>query len=143
MISALLIHDVPIECINKAAVTYYVPATVIISVLNTEGGYQGAAIKNRNGSIDYGSMQINSSWLPTLEPYGYTAQKLQFNPCDNVMAGTWILSQQIAESPQYWKGVGDYHSHTFWENATYQGKVWNHYQLLQKILTSPDKTKIQ
>ncbi len=72
MASALLIHGVPIECINQAAVTYYVPAKVIISVIATEGGNVGLARQNKNGTYDYGPMQVNSSWLATMKKYGYT-----------------------------------------------------------------------
>jgi hypothetical protein len=86
--SALLIHGVPIECINKAAITYFVRASIIISVLNTESGKPGMANINKNGTVDYGPMQVNSIWLPKVEPYGYTVQKLQFDPCSNVMIGT-------------------------------------------------------
>lgn len=134
MLSALLIHSVPVECINQAAITYYVPASIIISVLNTEGGETGMANMNKNGTVDYGPMQINSIWLPKLEPYGYTVEKLQFDACSNVMAGTWILAQSIANSPYPWQGIGNYHSVTFDKNSAYQTKVWSHYETLQKIL---------
>lgn len=65
MISALLIHGIPIECINRAAITYVVPAKVILSVLATENGKVGTARPNKNGSYDLGPMQINSGWLNT------------------------------------------------------------------------------
>jgi hypothetical protein len=63
MVSALIIHGVPIECINQAAVTFYVPATVILSVLAVENGTVGMAKRNTNGTYDFGPMQINSIWL--------------------------------------------------------------------------------
>ncbi len=134
MLSALLIHGVPIECINRAAVTYYVPAKVIISVLETEGGWPGLAKHNKNGTVDYGPMQVNSIWLKRIAPYGYTQQQLQNNPCTNVMVGTWILSREIATGQNYWQGVGDYHSHTPVFNQTYQQHVWVRYALLQETL---------
>ncbi|MDF2867743.1 MAG: trbN, partial [Gammaproteobacteria bacterium] len=90
---ALLINDVPIECINQAAISYYVPAALIISVLRTEGGRNGMAKSNKNGTFDYGPMQINTLWLDKIKSFGYTAHDLQFNPCKNVEVGTWILSQ--------------------------------------------------
>src|SRR5882762_4685919 len=99
MISALEIHDVPIECINQAAIVYHVPATLILSVLAVEGGRVGLVSVNKNGSVDYGPMQINSVWLSKLRPYGYTANRLQYDPCANVMVGTWILAQNIANTP--------------------------------------------
>jgi len=132
--SALLIHGVPIECINQAAVTYYVPAKVIISVIATEGGNVGAAHPNKNGTYDLGPMQVNTSWLPTIQKYGYTQKLLQYDPCVNVMAGTWILSNKIIQSQDYWSGVANYHSVTPMLNARYKLKVLNYYQLLSKIL---------
>ncbi|MFT3741215.1 MAG: lytic transglycosylase domain-containing protein [Gammaproteobacteria bacterium] len=142
MVSALLIHDVPIECINQAAVTYYVPAQVIISVLNVEGGRAGTASLNRNGTFDYGPMQINSKWLPKIAPYGYTREQIQYDPCVNVMVGAWILSTKIADSVQtqggYWHGVAGYHSLTPTLNDTYQTKVLTNYEQLSRVLSQAE-----
>lgn len=137
MLSALVIHGVPIECINQAAVAYYVPAKVIISVIATEGGNVGVARQNKNGTYDYGPMQVNSSWLPAIQKYGYTEKLLQYDPCVNVMAGAWILSKKIVQSRDYWSGVANYHSFTPSLNARYKIKVLNYYQLLSKILPEP------
>ncbi|MBS0351125.1 MAG: lytic transglycosylase domain-containing protein [Proteobacteria bacterium] len=134
MASALLIHGVPIECINQAAVTYYVPAKVIISVIATEGGNVGVARQNKNGTYDYGPMQVNSSWLPMIKKYGYTPELLQNDPCVNVMAGTWILSTKIAQATDYWSGVANYHSVTPLLNTQYKLKVLSYYQMLSQIL---------
>lgn len=83
----MIINDVPMECINLAAIQYHVPAVIIVSVLKTEGGHIGDATVNKNGTIDYGPMQINSVWLDKLKRYGYSAYDLQYNPCLNVAAG--------------------------------------------------------
>lgn len=138
LVSQLLIHDVPVECINQAAISYQVPAKTIISVLNTEGGKQGLEHKNDNGSIDYGSMQINSLWLPTLERYGISVEELRDDPCTNVEVGTWILSQAIADGvmndKDYWEGVAGYNSKTPKVNQQYQKLVLKKYQQLEQIL---------
>lgn len=119
----MLINDVPVSCINLAAVQYHVPALVIVAVLYTESGYVGAAKPNKNKTIDYGPMQINSFWLPYLKKYGYTIWDLQYDPCLNVNAGTWILAQEIAKDGGFWHGIGNYHSHSHWQNLNYQYKV--------------------
>lgn len=137
MISALIINDVPIECINQAAIVYQVPASLIISVLKVENGRAGMAQPNRNGSYDYGPMQINSIWLKTLAPYGYTREQVQYDPCVNVFVGAWILSHELANTPALWQGVGNYHSHTNTENAPYQYKVRGIYQLLMNYISHP------
>lgn len=140
MPSALIIHGVPIECINQAAITYLVPAKIIISVLAAEGGRPGMAKPNKNGTFDYGPMQINTIWLPKVAVYGYTKAQIQYDPCVNVMVGTWILSNKIASilehsnGGDYWRGVAGYHSLTPDLNARYQGKILTNYRLLSDIL---------
>lgn len=141
MISALEIHGVPIECINQAAVTYHVPATLILSVLAVENGKTGSASPNRNGTFDYGPMQINSIWLSKIQLYGYTQQQLQYDPCVNVNVGTWILSQHIVKNASsLWRGIGDYHSHTARFNHNYQTKVSEVYRLLANYLSRPNNS---
>lgn len=132
----LLINGVPVQCINQAAVQYYVPAALIISVLKIENGYPGLATLNSNGTTDYGPMQINSIWLPKIKRFGYTRYLIQNDPCANVAVGTWILSQEIAQNKLLWKGVGDYHSHTFSKNKNYSSKVRRIYILLKRYLAS-------
>lgn len=119
----MVINDVPMECINQAAIRYHVPATMIISILKTEGGKVGFARKNTNGTLDYGPMQINTIWLKQLKPYGITAEKLKYDPCINVKVGAWILAQGIADSPTLWQGVGNYHSRTGRHNKRYRTDV--------------------
>lgn len=136
--SQLLIHDVPVECINQAAVAYQVPAKTIVSVLNTEGGRKGLEHKNDNGSIDYGSMQINSIWLPQLEKYGISKEELRDDPCTNVEVGTWILSQAIADGviheKPYLESVAGYNSKTPAVNAKYANLVFKQMNKLEQAL---------
>ena len=134
-----LINDVPIECINHAAVAYHVPATMIISILKTEGGRNGMKSPNTDGTYDYGPMQINSRWLGTLARYGYTVNDLQFDPCINVSVGAWILATNIADGKTVWNGVGNYHSHTPHLNITYSQKVQHFHHWLTKVINQ-DKT---
>lgn len=136
-LSALIIHDVPIECINKAAITYHVPATLIVSVLLTENGRAGSATWNTNGTYDYGPMQINTIWLNKIKPYGITKDDIQYNACTNVWVGTWILSQRIADSNNLSYGVGSYNSYSLPQNYRYSNKVSTKYQQLQRYLSSP------
>lgn len=91
--------------------------------METENGKNGQAKRNKNGTIDYGVMQINSVWLKKIEPYGYNAKAIQYNPCANVAVGTWILSQRIAEGQNIWSGIGNYHSYTPSPSEHYQMNV--------------------
>jgi soluble lytic murein transglycosylase-like protein len=131
---ALPVFDVPIACINQAAVMYHVPAKLIISVLQTEGGKMGKIEKNKNGTYDIGAMQINSSWLPELKSEGISQDDIQYNACTNVSVGTWILAKKIAAENNLLVGVGDYNSHTSQYNKTYYHKVQRNFTKLSLIL---------
>ncbi len=139
MLSSLVIHGVPIECINQAAITYHVPAKLILSILAVEGGKVGMASPNKNGTYDYGPMQINTIWLDKIKRYGYTQEQIQYDPCANVMVGAWIMSQNIADSTDLWRGIGGYHSYNPALNQAYQSKVWSVYDLLSRYLAYPAK----
>lgn len=119
----IAINDVPVTCINQAAIAYHVPATMILSIMKKEGGRNGQAVRNKNGTYDLGVMQINTSWLPTLSRYGYTKEDIQFNACKNVMVGTWILANSVADGKTAWQGVGNYHSHTPSFNQSYRSDI--------------------
>lgn len=128
------INGIPVDCINHAAETYEVPATIILTIIKKENGKNGDAIRNKNQTIDYGVMQINSIWLPKISAYGYTKDDLQFNACKNVEVGTWILAQGIAEGKDIWRGVGNYHSHTPCHNASYRNDISMTYQKISLAL---------
>ncbi|MBX3709456.1 MAG: lytic transglycosylase domain-containing protein [Gammaproteobacteria bacterium] len=130
----IMINDVPLDCINRAAIIYRIPAALIITVLKQESGKNGDAIKNKNGTFDYGVMQINSIWLPRIAAYGYTKEDMQYNACKNISVGTWILSQSIAEGKNLWSGIGNYHSHTPKHNYKYRDAIQVHYKKIVSIL---------
>lgn len=134
MIDSVAFHDVSIACINQAAATYAVPAELIMSIIFVEGGRNGIAMSNNNGTFDYGVMQINTTWLPEAKEKGASAYDLQYDACENVMIGTWILSQNLAKEPNLLKAVGNYHSHTPALNYNYAQQVLFIYGKIRKIL---------
>lgn len=130
-----LFHDVSINCINNAAITYVVPAELIMSIIFVEGGRNGIASSNTNGTFDYGIMQINSTWLREARERGASAYDLQYHACQNVMIGTWILRQNINGSPHNLRiAIGNYHSHTPAFNDSYAEQVLFIYGKIRKIL---------
>lgn len=136
----MVFHGVPLACINQAAVHYHVPATLILSVMQVEGGRNGMANPNKDGSRDLGVMQINSRWLSTLNVHGITEKELQFNACKNVQVGAWILAKAIIKE-EGWKGVGNYHSVTPRLNIRYHEKVRSYYQKMQNLLEENHESK--
>ena len=130
----VVINDVPVDCINHAAIVYHVPAKIILSIMKAEGGRNGMANKNKNGSIDYGVMQVNSTWLNKIGDYGFTAKDLQFDACKNVEVGAWIISQSLAEGETAWAGVGNYHSHTLKLNQRYSTTIKDNLERINRVL---------
>lgn len=100
-------------CFQEAAARYPVSPQVLWAIAKHESNLNPAAInRNSNGTMDIGLMQINSIWLPQLSAYGYTAERLLTDACANVMAGAWILSQQVRRYGNTWDAIGRYHSAT-------------------------------
>ena len=119
-----MINDVAVDCINSAAIAYHVPVEIILSVMKQEGGKNAQAVRNKNGTIDYGVLQINSVWLPKIAAYGYTKEDIQYNACKNILAGVWILSKSIANGKNVWSGIGNFHSHTPDHNRDYRNDIY-------------------
>lgn len=132
----IAINDVPMSCINQAAIQYSVPASLIISVLKAENGHKNSATANKNGTYDYGPMQINTAWLKTLARYGYTVDDLRYNACLNVNAGTWILAKALLSNKLLWQGIGNYHSYSLLQNKMYRIKVNDLYQAIENKIAS-------
>jgi hypothetical protein len=130
----VIVNDVPIECLNHAAITYHVPAKLILAIMKAEGGKNGMANKNKNGSIDYGVMQVNSIWLNKIGAYGFSAKDLQYDACKNVEVGSWIISQSVANGENAWLGVGNYHSHTPIHNQAYSNTIQKNLGKINDVL---------
>ena len=80
-------------CFDKAEERYGVPSALLEAISYAESLNTPHAIAtNRNGSLDYGHMQINTWWVKELgEPY----LTLGDDPCFCTHVGAWILAQCI------------------------------------------------
>lgn len=118
------------DCLQQAADHYRVPVALVRAILKTEGGRPGQAVRNTNGSFDLGPMQINTTWLNTLQPRGITLAMVRDDYCVNVAVGTWILAREMQRIPphastgQVWQAVAGYHSRTPEHNARYAVLLW-------------------
>ena len=79
-------------------------------------------------------MQINTCHLEKLAKYGITKTDLQYDPCINVAAGTWLLALSIADGRDLWHGTGNYHSHTEKHNQRYRQKVKSFHDWIKTII---------
>lgn len=113
-------HALPVDnlqvpaCMVQAASDYALPLRGLIAIWITEGGGIGTESKNKNGTSDYGPMQINSAWVKRLQAdFGVTQQMVTQDFCCSVRAGAYILRYEINHAGgSFWDGVGHYHSHT-------------------------------
>lgn len=111
------------QCIAGAASRYSLPLPVFRAVLKTEGGWDGLKKINTNGSYDMGVAQINTIHLPELRKYGISEQMLVNDSCTNVHVAAYRLRSEINRVPDFWVGVGNYHSRTPHLNRAYQARV--------------------
>ncbi len=121
------------QCFAEAAQKYSLDPVLLKAIAKTESGFNPGAISkpNRNGSVDIGLMQINSSWLPKLSGFGiYEAHLLQ--PCTNIHVGAWVLANNIKNLGYTWKAVGAYNSPTRYHQENYAQKVWVNYNKLAR-----------
>ncbi|MGL5126918.1 MAG: lytic transglycosylase domain-containing protein [Aeromonas popoffii] len=124
------------ECVSTASVTYGVPELVIRAILKQEAGLVGTMSRNSNGSYDLGPMQINTINLGLIsKKYPFLDWRhITYNPCINIMVGTWFLQQKIQNrGGVIWEGVGDYHSVTPSKRSVYLRSFLAHYNQLKKL----------
>lgn len=109
-------------CFQEAGEEYGISPEILFNIASVESGFNPAAVnKNKNGTYDYGLMQINSSWAKTLGPERWMALS---DPCTSVKTGAWILSQCLSRYGYTWKGIGCYNSRTPELNRRYAQKIF-------------------
>ena len=98
------------KCLLDAAIHYQISPVLIAAIIKTESNHNPGAINiNISGSEDVGLMQINSEWLPRIAELGYNRESL-FNPCINILVGTWVLAQEVKRFGYTWTAVGAYNA---------------------------------
>ena len=130
------------DCLTAAGSVYNEPPSVLVILLNVEGGRLGAVTPNTNGTVDIGPMQVNDIWVPKIAAHWRTDvksayQALRDNFCANVEAGAWILRMGLDEAHgDFWEGVGIYHSHDPDHKRTYLSSVLKQALRLQQLATA-------
>lgn len=113
-----------VVCSIVAAVTYAVPANIVLAVAEQEGGKPGQWVKNPNGTYDVGPLQFNTAYLKDLKPYGITAADVEQAGCYPYELTAWRLRSHILhDRGDLWTRVANYHSRTPRHNARYRVSV--------------------
>lgn len=83
------------DCISDIAKEYHFNEMDLRAIIRVESNNNPKAVHHdRNGSISYGLMQINSIHLPELRKKKIFARDL-FNACKNVRFGATLLSRNL------------------------------------------------
>lgn len=124
-------HATHTQCIEWASNTYHVPSDLVRAVMRAENGCGRLGARNRDGTRDMGCMQINPQHMPWLHKYGITQDILIHDDCVNIQIGTYLVSEDLHNNPDFWRGVGAYNSGNWTpskesSNAAYRSAVWHH-----------------
>lgn len=96
------------QCFVGAAQYHHVNPYILRAIAHVESGYNPRAInRNSNGTYDYGIMQINSSWFPTLHQWGIETSRLS-DPCTNIYIGAWMLAKSMQTYGNTWQAIAGY-----------------------------------
>jgi soluble lytic murein transglycosylase-like protein len=92
---------------------YGIPPLLLKNIAKIESGLNPNAIGlNKNGTKDYGLMQINTIHLKRLhKEYGITEQMIM-HPKTNIYAAAELLSKIIRKHGLNFEAIGRYHSNT-------------------------------
>ena len=109
-------------CFEEAGEMYDIAPEILEAIARVESNYRYDAVNlsNRNGSYDFGLMQINSSW------YGKIGKELWMelgDPCINVKVGAWILAQCFQRYGHSWKGIGCYNTRSEEKQKIYISRI--------------------
>ena len=91
--------DVVSGCLDAAQRHFNTPPGLVHAIASVESGGNPRAVNsvNRNGTVDYGLMQVNSVHLPRLRGIGIDREHL-LNPCINAFVGAQILARNLSET---------------------------------------------
>ena len=114
-------------CFEEAGNQYGISPLLLQTIAQVESGMNPRAIGfNPNGSTDLGLMQINSSWIETLQ---LRRDYLLGDPCYNVKMGARILKSCIDSHGYTWQAIGHYNAVAKEKQLPY---CWKIYRALKK-----------
>ena len=132
-------------CFEEAGAEYGINPQILRAIAKVESNFNPVAVnKNTNGTYDFGLMQINTIWAPTI---GKERWSRLGDPCTNAKTGAWILSMCMNKYGYTWKAIGCYHSQTPEKRDQYSRKVFNQLQrvkpLAQEAAYAPLKDQVE
>ena len=116
------------QCIHRAASGRPWLAQTLRALRRQEGGWIGAEVRNSDGSVDLGPMQVNSWWVPRIARLMNRSETqvrswLRDDACFNVDAARWIFLSALPDAKDLWRAVGIHHSPTRWRQMRYARSI--------------------
>lgn len=110
VLSAIIGTSCAATCYEQAAQEQGVPEYILkaLSLVESDGCKNINHQRNKNDSLDYGCMGINSVNLSALSRFGLTDEVLVKDHCANVRAGAWIFAGMVEKFGMTWRAVGAY-----------------------------------
>jgi soluble lytic murein transglycosylase-like protein len=117
-------------CFEEAGVDYGINPRILKAIAKAESNFNPRAVNwNKNGTYDFGIMQINSMW-------GYTLGRDWWNtlgdPCSNIKGGAMILSNCMKKYGYTWEAIGCYNSQTPSKRDKYAVTIFKKLQEMQQ-----------
>ncbi len=110
-------------CFEEAGEQFGVSPAILWVIAKEESDFDPAAVNlNKNGTYDFGLMQINSWWAGIL---GSEVWSSLGEPCYNVKVGAWILSRCIQAHGYTWEAIGCYNSRGHRAKKKYAWLIYN------------------
>jgi len=106
---------------SEVARQHNVPVQILRAIAKTESKFDPHAIHiNKNGTFDFGLMQVNSSWYAVL---GAKTWNRLDDPCVNASVGASILADCMRSYGATWEAVGCYNARSTDKRVLYVQKV--------------------
>ena len=136
-----LATDASAFCFEEAGMQYGINPQILRAIAKVESNFNPAAVNyNTNGTYDFGLMQINSIWAPTI---GKQRWSTLGEPCNNVKTGAWILSMCMAKYGYTWKAIGCYNSQTPEKRDRYSKRVFEQLQRVKPLKQEAEYTPLK
>jgi hypothetical protein len=129
LLSAAGAHGEPL-CFDEAGAMYAINPNILKAIAKVESNYQTRAINwNKNGTYDFGVMQINSNWAYTI---GIERWNTLGDSCSNIKTGAMILSGCMKKYGYTWNAIGCYNSQTPDKRDRYAQMVYHQLQSIER-----------
>jgi soluble lytic murein transglycosylase-like protein len=116
------------HCFEQAGAEYGINPVILWTIAKVESNFNPHAINyNKNGTYDYGIMQINSRWYRVL---GHERWMRLSDPCYNIRVGAWVLRNCMETYGYSWDAIACYNAGSPRKGRPY---TWKIYRVLKEV----------